>query len=62
MPRTVKGRKEYFVAHEEMLCAWLGAFAGLTPDGERAVRQRLRDKPRRALPGVPMPPVSETTH
>ena len=61
-PRTVKGRKGFFVAHEEMLCAWLGAYAGLTPDGERAVRQRLRDQARRALPGVTMPPVPETTH
>jgi len=61
-PRNAKGRNGFFIAHEEMLCAWLGAFAGLTPEGERAVRQRLRDKARRALSGVTMPPVPETTH
>jgi len=59
--RNAKCRKGYFLPHEEMLCAWLGAFAGLTPDGERAVRQRLRDKASRALPGVPLTYVTRST-
>ncbi len=41
-PRTVKTRKGFFVAHEEMLCHWLKQFGGLTPAGEAAVREKIR--------------------
>lgn len=61
-PRTVKSRENSFAAHEEMLCAWLGAFAGLTPDGECTVRQRLRDKLRHPLASVTVLPALATTH
>ena len=46
-PRCVKGRKGFFVADVEMLCAWLRAFGGLAPAGEDAVRERWREKTRR---------------
>ena len=46
-PRCFKGRKCFFVADEEMLCAWLRSFGGLAPAGEAAVRERWREKTRR---------------
>ena len=41
-PRQAKGRKSWFYAQQEMLCAWLRAFAGLTAEGEATVRARLK--------------------
>ena len=57
-PRQAKGRKSWFYAQQEMLCAWLRAFGGLTPEGEATVRRRLqaRKQQRFDLP----PPASPT--
>ena len=43
-PRTVKGRKACFFPDEEMLCEGLASYAGLTREGEIALRERLREK------------------
>ena len=45
-PRTIKGRKACFFPDEEMLCEGLASYAGLTPEGEIALRERLREKKR----------------
>lgn len=50
MPRTTKPRKEAFFPDEEMLCAWLRTYGGLTQSGEVAVRARLRENSRRSWP------------
>jgi len=42
-PRTTKDRKAFFIASEEMLCAWLRSYGGLTDNGAAAVRARLRE-------------------
>ena len=45
--RTTKGRKDYFVPAEEMLCDWLSSYGGLTPDGVARVRAQIRAQKRR---------------
>lgn len=51
--RSVKGRKDYFLPYEEMLCAWLRSYGGLTDNGAAAVRARLRENRQRRWHPVP---------
>ena len=51
--RTTKDRKGYFLANEEMLCAWLRANGGLTDAGAATVRTRLWEMMRRGLSRPP---------
>ncbi|MFT3850585.1 MAG: hypothetical protein QM739_18495 [Propionivibrio sp.] len=53
-PRRTKERKDGFFADEEMLCAWLRTYGGLTPSGEPMVRARWRDNLRheRRIPEI----------
>lgn len=46
-PRRTKARKDFFTPEEEMLCAWLRTYGGLTPAGEATVRARWRESYRR---------------
>lgn len=46
-PRRTKARKDFFTPEEEMLCAWLRTYGGLTPAGEATVRSRWLENYRR---------------
>lgn len=46
MLRSTKAHKDYFVPNEEMLCAWLRRYAGLTESGAATVRARLHEAER----------------
>ncbi len=41
-PRQAKGRPGWFYAQQEMLCAWLRAYGGLTANGDASVRARMQ--------------------
>ena len=43
MLRSTKTRTDYFIPDEEMLCAWLRTYGGLTSAGEATVRARWRE-------------------
>ena len=47
MLRSTKARRDYFIPEEEMLCAWLRTYGGLTSAGEATVRARWREDYRR---------------
>ncbi|SFN44527.1 hypothetical protein SAMN05660284_01504 [Formivibrio citricus] len=47
--RSTKGRKDYFVPAEEMLCQWLTDYAGLTAQGESKLRAQIRANKRRFI-------------
>lgn len=47
--RKIKGKKDYIVPSEEMLCAWMHAFGGLTDEGEASLRQRCREQYRKRM-------------
>ena len=52
-PRRAKGRPGWFYAQQEMLCAWLRAYGGLTANGETSVRARLHARRQRHHPTNP---------
>ena len=47
MLRSTKALRDYFIPEEEMLCAWLRTYGGLTSAGEATVRARWREDYRR---------------
>ena len=57
-PRRAKDRPGWFYAQQEMLCAWLRAYGGLTAAGEASVRARMQAQ-RRAHRHPPQPAATD---